>query len=279
MSYIKLSKEQELQLVEDYKNGMPVEQVKTKYGYATRKSVTDKIKKYYPNNYKEIIENNKKCKKGYDYSGEKINSEFDAYFIGLLMTDGYVTTRGTDIGIDLIDEDCIKFLSDAIGKKYQSYEYNTALSKGVKYRLILSLGKDVQNFKRYGIIQKKSLIINEPELYPEEEKFIPYIIRGIIDGDGSVTHTSYGAPMVSICSASKNFIIWIKTILEEKLYLRNVNINTNKNKDKVLYDIKIADQGNIQKIIALCYNKPFGMNRKFIKLRQMFRDYNNDIFS
>lgn len=47
--------------------------------------------------------------------------------------------------------------------------------------------------------------------------------------------------MISICSASKNFIIWIKTILEEKLYLRNININANKNKDKIMYDIKIAD--------------------------------------
>lgn len=28
MGYIKLSKEQELQLIEDYRNGMPVEQVR-----------------------------------------------------------------------------------------------------------------------------------------------------------------------------------------------------------------------------------------------------------
>ena len=35
MGYIKLSKEQELQLVEDYRNGMPVEQVREKYGFKT----------------------------------------------------------------------------------------------------------------------------------------------------------------------------------------------------------------------------------------------------
>ena len=153
MSYIELSKEQELQLVEDYKSGMPVEQVRVKYGYATRKSVIDKIKKYYPDTYKEIIENNKKIKKGYDYTGEKIKSEFDAYFIGLLMTDGYVTPRGTDIGIDLVDEDCIKFLSESIGKKYSAYQYKTSISEGIKYRLILSLNKDIKNFSRYGITQ------------------------------------------------------------------------------------------------------------------------------
>lgn len=30
----------------------------------------------------------------------------------------------------------------------------------------------------------------------EEEKFIPYIIRGIIDGDGSIIKSSYGAPTI-----------------------------------------------------------------------------------
>lgn len=30
-----------------------------------------------------------------------------------------------------------------------------------------------------------------------------------------------------------------------------------------------------QKIIALCYNKPFGMNRKYEQLRKTFRDYNS----
>lgn len=111
MGYQKLSIQQELQLVEDYKNGMPVEEVRKKYGFKTRKSVTDKVKKYFPTDYKDIIKENHDKIKGYSYSFEKIKSEFDAYFLGLLLTDGYVTPRGTDIGIDLIDEDCIKFLS------------------------------------------------------------------------------------------------------------------------------------------------------------------------
>ena len=32
----------------------------------------------------------------------------------------------------------------------------------------------------------------------------------------------------------------------------------------------------ILKLIALVYNKPFGMNRKYNNLRKTFRDYNND---
>ena len=160
MGYIKLSKEQELQLVEDYRNGMPVEQVREKYGFKTRKSVTDKIKKYYPDEYESIIKENHEKIKGYSFTFDKISSEFDAYLLGLWLTDGYITTRGTDIGIDLIDEDCISFLSKTIGKSYQTYEYKTQISNGIRYRLILSFGKEIEKLKRFGLIKKKSLILN-----------------------------------------------------------------------------------------------------------------------
>lgn len=33
---------------------------------------------------------------------------------------------------------------------------------------------------------------------------------------------------------------------------------------------------DLLKLIALVYNKPFGMNRKYNNLRKTFRDYNND---
>lgn len=43
-----------------------------------------------------------------------------------------------------------------------------------------------------------------------------------------------------------------------------------------LYTIGSADIDNIQKLIALSYNKPFGMMRKYELIRKTFRDYNQD---
>ena len=106
IGYKKLSDEQELQLVQDYLNGASVKSLMEKYGFATKKSITDKVKKHYPDTYKQLIEQAKNSRKGYKYSLEEIKSQFDAYYIGLLLTDGYIT-RETDIGIDLTDEDCI----------------------------------------------------------------------------------------------------------------------------------------------------------------------------
>lgn len=111
-------------------------------------------------------------------------------------------------------------------------------------------------------------------LSQEEEKFIPYIIRGIIDGDGCITATTYGAPMFNIVSQSENFIKWLEDVLVNKLYMQDIHF---RQRDSGLYKIETAKQFNILKLITLCYNKPFGMSRKYTHLQKTFRDYNSDL--
>ena len=111
MGYKKLSDEQEKQLVQDYMSGVSVKDLMKKYNFATKKSITDKVKKYYGENYKKIIQIAKENRKSYSYAFNGIKTEFDAYFLGLLLTDGYITTRKSDVGLDLTDKDCIDFIS------------------------------------------------------------------------------------------------------------------------------------------------------------------------
>lgn len=44
-----------------------------------------------------------------------------------------------------------------------------------------------------------------------------------------------------------------------------------------MYRIETANQQNILKLISIVYDKPYGMSRKYTKLRKMFRDYNSDL--
>lgn len=280
MGYKKYSTEQELQIIEEYRQGASADDLAIKYGYKTRKSITDKIKKYFPDDYQKIIEENKAKRKGYCYKLEKINNEFDAYFIGLLLTDGYVVSGRNQIGIDLADEDCISFLSQVIGKDYTSYERNrthqlnnkTIQDKSTMYRLLLSDKELITNIKRFGIIEHKTNVISAPSLLSEEERYIPYIIRGIIDGDGTfdIRNNTIG---VRIATKSKVFAEWVKTVLEEKMFFQDVQIHNNNN----IYIIETYQILNIIKLYALSYNKPFGMMRKYKKIGETFRDYNNSI--
>ena len=269
MGYKKLSNEQEFQLVQEYIDGAPVKVLMERYGFATKKSIMDKVKKYYPDNYKELIENARNNRKGYNYKLEKIENEFDAYYLGLLLTDGYIVEE-TKVGIDLIDEDCIQFLSKSIGKQYKSYAPE---NHQTKYRLIISDKELVSNLKRLGVVKNKTYIIKAPQLLKEEEKFIPYILRGIIDGDGCVSPTSYGGAQFFIVTMSEEFANWIIDILENKLYMIDIH---KRQTESGIWRIETSNQYNILKLIAVVYNKPFGMMRKYNKLRKTFRDYNND---
>lgn len=277
MGYQKLSKEEELRLVEEYRMGASVISLMEKYGFASKKSITDKVKKHFPNNYQEIMDQAKENRKGYTYSLAEIKSEFDAYFLGLLLTDGYLA-REREVGIDLVDEDCIQFLSKTIGKEYKTYEPQTSNelinAKQKRHRLILSDRALVQDLERLGVIKNKTYLLQGPNLKDSEKKYVPYIIRGIIDGDGCIFKTSYGSPSFYIITKSKNFADWLIDALENLMFMKDIRITIDKNG---LYRIETANQENILKLLVLSYNKPFGMNRKYKLLQKTFRDYNNDL--
>ena len=277
MGQQKLSKEQELKLVEEYRAGASVNQLMSKYGFANKKSITDKVKKHFPEQYEKIVEEAKINRKSYNYSLEKVKTEFDAYFLGLLLTDGYITD-GIRVGIDLTDEDCIKFLSKSIGQEYKTYGPSSGSlnvqGKLNRHRLILSDRGLVQDLARLGVIPNKSSTLTGPNLEKDEEKFIPYIIRGIIDGDGCIFTTSYGAPAFYIINKSKTFCDWLVSVLTDKMFMKDICVNITKDG---LYRIETANQSNILKLLVLSYNKPFGMSRKFLMLQKTFRDYNSDL--
>lgn len=270
MGYKKLTNAEEKQLVEEYISGASVVSLMQKYGYKTKKSITDKVKKYYPDNFQEKIINARDNRKDYQITFEGVTDNFSAYFLGLMLTDGYIQDNNK-FGIDLTDEDCIKFISDVTGKTYNYYDDGE--NKKTRYRLVFSNKEIVKKLEEYGVTRRKSKIIPAISLSEKEQKFLPYLIRGIIDGDGCIYKTSYGAPAMYICSASEEFIRWIKEILENKFFFYELSITQN---NEGVWRIDTANQLNILKLISIIYPIPYGMSRKYELLRKTFRDYNKD---
>lgn len=255
-------------MVEEYRKGARINELLRRYNFSTKKSIIDKVKKYYPNNFEDIIKEARNNRKDYSIDLKVIDSEFKAYLIGLLLTDGYIHTDNS-FGIQMTDEDVIQFIAKTLNAEYHTYYYDPP--KLPEHRIIIYDCDQVGNLKRYGIVKNKSYIIPAPNLLKEEEKYLPYLIRGIIDGDGCIYKTTKNTVAFYICTMSFEFACWIKSILEDRFFMKDIKLNQTKTG---LWCVETALVTNIMKLIALVYEKPFGMSRKYNRLREMFRDYN-----
>ena len=250
----KYSNEMELQMVNEYLMGASTKTLMEKYNFRTRKSITDKVKKYgyqVRTSREEVMMN-----KPYEnFSMLIIDSEFKAYFLGLLLTDGYVVHN--TVGLDLTDEDCIQFIASTIQKSYKSYDRDG--NRQTRHRLIINNPNLIKELSRFGVVPNKTKILNGFTLQANEEKYMPYIIRGMIDGDGWVRKDG---KEFYICTASYNMALWIKQVLENKLYMYEINID----QAQGVWQVRTANAHNIDILKVLVYDKPFGMKRKYNKL-------------
>lgn len=257
-SSIKKVSKNDIELIKTlYEQGKSSYEIATLFNYKTHKSITEILKKE-----NVQIRNNKtigKLKKTYkDFNFETIDSNEKAYFIGLLITDGYVV--GNMIGLDLIDEDVINFISKYINNKYTKIKGKNNIKD--KYRIKIFGENRVNQCMRFGIYNKKTFSTMGCNLYDKEHIFIPFILRGIIDGDGWIRKDG---KEFFICSASKELLIWCKKEMEI-LGFENLKITYHKNNYNGIYIIRTAKKENIKILKEKIYKESFGMQRKYNRL-------------
>lgn len=262
-SHSAISRDDEKEMVRLYtEKDYSTKKIANLFGYNTRKSITDKLKRHGVN-----IKSNKKTrnesKSYYDFSLEEITSKEKAYLIGLLLTDGYVIKNYEGIGLSLTDRDCIDFLADYIGMEYYTRK-SRKKHHLTRYRIQLFGKRFANQAKRYGIIKNKTYDCPAPKLIKSEIQYIPYILRGAIDGDGWVRKDG---KEFFLSSAAEEFIKWSLNAFYD-LGFRDLNFRHKKNDSNGIYIIRTARQENIKLLNELIYDKPFGMMRKFDRLKR-----------
>ncbi|WP_291578340.1 LAGLIDADG family homing endonuclease [Clostridium sp. UBA6640] len=259
-SISKVSRVDEYKIIELYKSGKSSTEISKIYGYKTRESILNKLKKF---NIERRSSNELRIenKSYYNFSMRFINSYEKAYFLGLLLTDGSVNDKRGSITLDLTDKDAIEMLARYINIKFKEFSPG---SKGKlnRYRITF-YGKDyVKQVERFGVISNKTHILTKPLLNEQELIYLNYIIRGIIDGDGWIRKDG---KEFFISSASFEFIKWCKEMLEY-MGLNNLKIKFIKNNYNGIYLIRTASRDNIELLKLKIYDKPFGMMRKYERL-------------
>lgn len=264
---MKVTYSDELKIISLYEDGKTSYEIANMYGYKRQKSITDILKKHgiKPRNTSQMNKYNKTYK---DFRFDPINSPEKAYFLGLMLTDGYVSDfEGKNLmGIDLVDEDCISFLAKSFNSSYWKVKTKKSIRHKEKYRLVFHGKEHIQSIEKYGLTPRKSLTLQGPILSKEEQKRIPEILRGIIDGDGWIRKDG---KEFFVVSASHDFIQWVKKHFE-KIDMKELSITT---KVQIGYNdvylVRSALQHNIQVLKKKIYVEPMGMQRKYNRLHQI----------
>lgn len=159
---------------------------------------------------------------------ESIKNQKEAYIIGLLMADGYVSKN--QIGLRLKESD--KNLVEQI-KNYFSEEIKLQKYKNT-YSFVISSTLACENIQKLGVYCHKTY--KETNIPTMDNSLLLHFIRGYFDGDGTVfkcKNGKYTFLRCNICSPTVSILSEIKKVLE--LYNINCKINKENRKGKLYH--------------------------------------------
>lgn len=130
----------------------------------------------------------------------KIETEEDAYWLGVMYSDGWVRSDHNSIGLGSIDIDLIqKFqrytqCKNKVQVKEKGCNVGRQLPDGhmIKssqnfYSLEFSSKQTKENLKKLGCVPAKSKILQCPSAEQVPDSLLRHFLRGYVDGDGWVT--------------------------------------------------------------------------------------------
>lgn len=196
---------------------------------------------------------------------DSIDTEKKAYFLGLIITDGCVynsKNRQNLISISLQDED--KYLIEDFKKELNTNKTITSDGRGCSELSILS-NKLVSGLSKFGVVPNKSL----KTIFPTniDIKLYPHLLRGIFDGDGSISFYDYKSikrnthvKAIRLCQGNKKFLEDIVDFLYYNYDIEKVNIFREKEN---LWSIAYRKIDSMLKLISILYsNSHIEMKRK-----------------
>lgn len=205
------------------------------------------------------------------------------YTIGLFLSDGYIgkakeiknrdgTTKkvGNDkIGIELIDKDVIEWIANVIEYKNKIYVRKRSQSLKTTYTIQFTNNTALSVLREYGMVECKSNIL------VVEEHLDRHLIRGIFEGDGSISKSKDGRFIVTFYSGSKEFITTLRNTIEKAVggtTQISIKENTNGNKS---YSFAICKQEKVKEFGEFIYGGDvFGMERKKKMFKELGSNFN-----
>lgn len=190
-----------------------------------------------------------------------------AYFMGLLLTDGGFSNGKISLYLNKRDEYIIRKFQTLLGSSHK-FRYNKDNTCGFVFK-----NKAIYEFFTEHLELPKARKTYEMG-FPEKvfnfySDNLCHLIRGIIDGDGTVSYSNKTFHRISICSYSKDFCVGIKDAIC-KLINRNCGYVASA-KSRIFYSSAFSGGKICRSIIQEIYANSEGirLERKYEKAMQI----------
>lgn len=199
---------------------------------------------------------------------QSIDSRDKAYFLGLLIADGYINESRVSISLQSEDKGILETFRKytQCKKSLHFYKSNNCKHKD-QYCLSLNSTKLITQLKPFGMFPNKTHYAYFPNI---EEKYWSHFIRGVFDGDGCVHLDNYKNISFNICG-NIELISKIQDILMKECVLSKTKFATNKKVASNIVQIKYKGAKQVHRIFEYLYKdkEDLFLDRKFLK----FKDY------
>lgn len=260
------------EIIELYLGGMSSEKIATKFNLIG--STICRILKENNIKIRSITEAHRKYKIDTRFM-QIIDTEEKAYFLGLMYSDGNVSSRGTTIKITLHNQDIdilqklsnIIYGFDYVKEHKHTIPYNDGTPK--IYNTLYIVSKEMkEDLGNLGCVPNKTFVIDFPNNTIVPENLKRHFIRGYLDGDGSIS--KYPFLWVNF-SGNEKFINGLNDYLTKTNNIKS-KLRNKKNTKNYSFDIRSYD--NIIKFLDYIYeDSKIHLNRKYDKYLKLKEHY------
>jgi len=200
---------------------------------------------------------------------DKIDSEGKAYLLGIIFSDGSVSSKSNHINISSNDRDMIETCRKLLETTSPIHQYKNY------FCLIISNQNLRNSLINLGVMPRKSWKELSIPLIPE--KLIRHFLRGMYDGDGSFyldkrESNRYIYLCSALSSASYQFSKEIKSMLEKQLKITFHKIRfDDRGGGKGSYQLRLFRKEDVKKFVDYLYrNSNYFLKRKYIFVKNFY---------